>query len=397
MKTILFVADVPFKNVAYGAARHLHEIATGLSKKGYKIYVLTRKQGDEVLEEEQVKGVIVYRYSANKKSELFFFLSCIMNCMHKFKQLTGKVKFDTVVLHQPISAFVVNLALIGKCIPKVYTFYSPAFKEYETRIPPDVRKPSIFVKITSMILKWIERFSLGRVQRIIVLSEFSKNQLKEIHRIQEEDKIEIIPGGVDIERFSPAKNKSHVRKVLDFPKDKFVLLTIRNLVPRMGIENLIKAMKLIKDRRDDVLLVIGGTGMLEGKLKSLTHELGLRNVVRFEGFIPEEKLPLYYQGADIFILPTKFLEGFGLVTLEALSSGLPVLGTPVGGTNEILGKFDKNLLFKDTTPKAMAELIFEYLDHEKLNELSRRAREFVLANYSWEKSVEKVEKLLSDF
>jgi len=153
-------------------------------------------------------------------------------------------------------------------------------------------------------------------------------------------------------------------------------------------------MSLITKKRDDVYLIIGGTGSLEGKLKQLTSKLNLDKFVRFEGFIPEEHLSLYYQSADVFILPTKFLEGFGLVTLEALSSGLLVLGTPVGGTKEILGRFDSSLLFPDTSPESMADSISRYIKYPGLDELGRKCREFVIRNYSWESAVTEFDKLI---
>jgi glycosyltransferase involved in cell wall biosynthesis len=103
--------------------------------------------------------------------------------------------------------------------------------------------------------------------------------------------------------------------------------------------------------------------------------------------------------ADIFILPTRELERFGLVTLEALACGVPVLGTPVGGTQEILGKFDSSFLFADTSPKSMAASILEKYKiisetPQKWSEISQRCRQYVENNYSWEKNVDSLEKIM---
>jgi glycosyltransferase involved in cell wall biosynthesis len=104
--------------------------------------------------------------------------------------------------------------------------------------------------------------------------------------------------------------------------------------------------------------------------------------------------------ADIFVLPTKELEGFGLVTLEAIASGVPVLGTPVGGTEEILGTFDSRFLFKGTDPHSMADLILENYklikqNPEKWDKISRRCRNFVERNYLWEQNIDALEKLFT--
>ena len=127
----------------------------------------------------------------------------------------------------------------------------------------------------------------------------------------------------------------------------------------MGLENLIVAFNELQKKAADIQLVIGGNGPLEDELMGLARSFGIEKKVHFTGFISEEQLPLYYQMADLFVLPTKELEGFGLVTLEAMASGLPVIGTPVGGTKEILTKFNTEFLFDDTTPESIATLALE--------------------------------------
>ena len=102
--------------------------------------------------------------------------------------------------------------------------------------------------------------------------------------------------------------------------------------------------------------------------------------------------------ADLFVLPTLELEGFGLVTLEALASGVSALGTPVGGTVEILKKLNPKLLFRDTSSESIAKLILDtYQDFKKYplhqEELSIQCRKFVEQNYSWEKNVDSTEEL----
>lgn len=389
---ILFISELSFKNVGFGGARVLHEHSIRLMKKGHTIYVLTRMTEGESLPVENVEGVIVHRYYVDKSNQLNFLMSSWRNIFYVFNRLSLQVKFDLINFHQPVSSFVVNLSPRAWRIPKIYTFHSLAFKEYETRIQDGVKRNWTH-KINSFFLRVIEKFCLGRCSKIVVLSEFSKQQLISYHKIST-TKIKIIPGGVDVDRFVPASNRALIREKLNIPIDKFILLTVRNLVPRMGIENLLEAVSLITQKRDNVYLIIGGAGNLEGKLKQLTSKLNLDKFVRFEGFIPEERLPLYYQSADVFILPTKFLEGFGLVTVEALSSGLPVLGTPAGGTKEILGRLDSSLLFPDTSPESMADLISRHIKYPGLEKLGERCREFVIRNYSWESAVTEFDKLI---
>src|SRR5207249_11052699 len=82
----------------------------------------------------------------------------------------------------------------------------------------------------------------------------------------------------------------------------------------------------------------------------------------FLGFIPDETLPSYYHAADVFVLPTRELEGFGLVTVEALACGTPVLGTPVGATPEVLSGLDASLVFRGISAEIMAEDLLRFLE-----------------------------------
>lgn len=383
---ILLVTDNLLPDVPGGSGRVVAEWSKGLAKKGHSIYILTRQANKDLPLKEDLGGIKVCRYKTNSRNDLTFFSSSIRNTSLVFNKIG--IPFDLINFHQSLSAIGVITSNRVKKIPKIYTFYSPWHKEYETR--PKNKLNRLLVRVNSLIRFLIERFCIRKCEKIVVLSEFSRRQLMDYHHISD-SRINIIPGGVDIERFKPATDKGEIRKKIGIPEDRFILFTVRNLVPRMGLENLIKAVSMLEDR--DVTLVIGGKGPLERKLRKLTRELGLEERVYFTGFIDEKKLPLYYQVADLFVLPSLYLEGFGLVTLEALSSGLPVLGTPVGGTKEILGRFDSSLLFRDVSPESMADLISRYIRYPGLNELSKRCREFVVRNYSWDNAVTELDKL----
>jgi glycosyltransferase involved in cell wall biosynthesis len=169
----------------------------------------------------------------------------------------------------------------------------------------------------------------------------------------------------------------------------------------MGIENLIRAMQEIVKSVPNIVLIIGGAGPLKDDLTMVCRRLNLDQHIHFAGFIPEAALPEYYQAADIFVLPTIELEGFGLVTLEALASGTPVLGTPVGGTQEILSRFDSRFLFQDTRHESISRLIIETCQEyrnqpDKWQLDSRQCRLFAEKYYSWETNVASTEHLFLD-
>jgi len=210
------------------------------------------------------------------------------------------------------------------------------------------------------------------------------------------DRVVCLPGGVDLDLFRPDEDRQAAKASLRLPSKGPLLLTVRNLEPRMGIDHLLHALKEVTKNGREVNLIIGGEGPLKADLEGLAKQLGLETSVRFEGYIPDERLPTYYQAADFFVLPTKALEGFGLVAVEALACGTPVLGTPVGAIPEILGEFQPDLLFEGIEAQDIAEGIIKYLqraqtDPQGYHALRRRCREYATARFGWDRIVERLE------
>ena len=227
-----------------------------------------------------------------------------------------------------------------------------------------------------------------------------QQKVVEIHGIPA-DRIIVNPGGADLKRFKPPENRTVLKKELGFPEGKINLLTIRNLEPRMGLDNLFQSIFILKRKKIDVHLTVGGEGVESNNLESLIVELGLESYIKLIGFIPSELLPDFYGAADFFVLPTRSLEGFGLVTPESMACGTPVLGTPVGGTKEILSNFDLQFLFADISPEAMAEgierAISEYpVKSKKYEDLRIRCRRYVEKNYSWQRHVDQLKSILDE-
>jgi glycosyltransferase involved in cell wall biosynthesis len=397
---ILFVADVSIEEVLGGAERVLFEQVTRLSERNHEIHVITRRLPHHTSPHEKIKDVHEWRYAINEKNNFTFIISTVLNCQKLYKKISQKISFDLINFHQPFSAYAINLLRNTKKIKKAYTCHSLAFEEYETRNPkPSKILARIGHKINSYLRKYIEKYSVSKSESIAVLSEFTKNKLIENYKIKPE-KIHIIPGGVDLVQFGFRENKISARKQLGLSAEKFILFTVRNLVPRMGLEILIHAMKEIIQSAKDIYLIIGGKGELREKLANLISELNLADFVKLQGLIPSEDLPPYYQAADFFVLPTKCLEGFGLVTVEAMACGTPVLGTPIGGIKEILNKFNSTFLFKDTSPESIGGLILEKYNYYKkrpdeYKQLSQKCREFIEKNYSWERNISETEVIFT--
>lgn len=380
-----------------GAQTYIRDISNYLMEQNYDMYTITRKQKKDHLHYEVIDGNHIYRYSSvmrdNKLYKLYPLYSMI-NAKRKFEELIIDNKFDIINFHFPFPAIGILLSKYSKNIKKVYTFHAPTHEE----ILLDSSKKKLFPRmaINSLIpvIKRAERYALKHSDEIIVLSEFMKNRLLNAHPNINPNKINIVPGGVNIEYFRPVEDKNKLKSELGLNYKNINLFTARRLVARMGLKNLILAMKDIIKYYKNVNLYIAGKGYLMDELNNLIIQNKLQNNIKLLGFISDNELLSYYQVADYFILPTEKLEGFGLVTLESMSCGTPVIATPVGGSIEILDKFNKDFLFTSPSSEDIANKIIDILDKhtDSYNqELSEYSRKFVENNYSWSKVIKEIE------
>lgn len=390
---LLIVADVDLQGEVSGAERVLAAHCIGLEKRGHRVHLIAGISDRHVKEAEEVQGVQIHRYQRSFRS--------LLGSLRLFQDLSGKNKFDALIFHQPLSALGVAMARESRAIPKAYVFHSPWAEEYAARSTNSSSTTSMWKSINagSLIRRTVEYFVLATCHRVFVLSRFMADRFIKFHP-GFGHRVRCLPGGVDLDRFKPAEDRQNAKGILGLPSDTPLLLTVRNLEPRMGLDHLLYAMReVMKKAAGRVNLIIGGDGPLRGELQALAEQLGLGTSVRFEGFIPEKRLPSYYQAADFFILPTKALEGFGLVAVEALACGTPVLGTPVGAIPELLGALQPNLLFDGVAPESIARGILGHLkraqgDRRGYEALRRRCREYATARFGWDRVIERLEQEL---
>jgi glycosyltransferase involved in cell wall biosynthesis len=205
--------------------------------------------------------------------------------------------------------------------------------------------------------------------------------------------IAIIPNGIDLEKFKNLDQKKS-RENLEI-KNEFLIITVARLEKVKGIEYLIKAAKIIsinqQNQYKSVFLIIGD-GSQRKNLENLVRKLNLEDKVRFLGQIPNEKIPEYLVAADCFVLPS-LREGFGIVILEAMACGVPVIGTNVGGIPDIIKDGENGILVEPKNSEKLAEAIFKiHSNHEFAKSLAENA----MANsgkYNWQSIVEKVYKI----
>ncbi len=401
-KLRLLMITASFSPAEGGSKTVVLETSRRLAKRGHEVYVLTGKHFPDWANQEDLEGIHVVRYSVNSTNGISYYVSSIFNAKRTFEKLIKKKYFDLIHFHITLPSIGILLSRKASEIPKIHTYHGSWCQEF--RLESQARasryrnvKRDLYMAYAKSLyhpMRLMQRMVVRKSSKTIVLSEYSKETLlRDLSPGISPSRITLIPGGVDAGRFKPPANKLKIKEELGLDPQKFTLFTVRRLVPRMGLEKLIHAMKILVERFEGIHLIIGGRGILESPLKRLVRSLRLKKYVAFTGYIDEEKLPLYYQAADIFVLPTKDLEGFGLVTIEALACGTPVLSTPIGASLEILEKFDEDFLFLGTDAQSMAKKILEFISSHKANSgLSEKCRQFAVQNYSWDRIVDKYEE-----
>lgn len=286
-------------------------------------------------------------------------------------RLQNQHKFDLVASHFALNTLPILDKISG--VPLVFHFHGPWALESQAE---QSRAGATWAK------KQIELISYRSANRFIVLSKAFQNILHQEYGVAL-DRIHVVPGGVDIDHFSPTCSQLEARKKLDWKEERTILLSVRRLAKRMGLENLLVAISLIRQQHPDILLYIAGKGYLQAEIEALIQELNLSDHVKLLGFLPDSQLPIAYRAADFSVVPSISLEGFGLIIIESLACGTPTLATAVGGIPEILSPLSPDLLMTDSSPAQMSQSILEILSGKRRSPSSKDCTAYVEQKYSW--------------
>jgi glycosyltransferase involved in cell wall biosynthesis len=290
---------------------------------------------------------------------------------------------DAVNLHFALTGLPL-LSILPKGIPITFTFHGPWATESQEEGGNII---NIYFKY------WIERYVYSRCDRFIVLSKAFGQLLHEKYCVPME-KIHVIPGGVDTQRFQITSTRQEARRQLNWPQNRMILFATRRLVRRMGLDKLLRAIAIVKDQAPEVWLAIAGKGDLREELEQQVKDLCLVDQVKFLGFLPDEHLSLAYEAADLTVVPSQSLEGFGLIILESLACGTPTICTPVGGMPEVLEPFCSQLLTSTPDENAIAECLIAFLTGKVKPPSRESCREYAVVNFDWSSIAQRVRQVL---
>jgi glycosyltransferase involved in cell wall biosynthesis len=375
---ILVASDQWFPDYRGGSARVAAATAQGLAARGHRVTVLAPRHRGQPGSERDEHGVEVLRVLGRRSIVPQTIADVVESAVHARRLRASG--FDVVMAHQTTVGVGVAAALRA---PLSLVYHASAPREHRFLLERQRGLGSqARLRALSVPIRRLDRRAVARADSILTLSAYTESLLAADHG-DSLPKIERVSGGVDTGWFQPDADPSGPRTRLGVGHEP-LLVTVRRLEPRMGIENLLEAMGLLRHR--DHGLIVVGDGTLRPALERMSRELGLEGRVRFVGLVTESALRDWYRAADAVALPTVAYEGFGLTTAEALACGTAVVGTPVGATPELLTPLDPRLLAAGTAPAELAEALDRGLDLVT-PDFRARCREYAVSRYAWESVV----------
>ena len=290
---------------------------------------------------------------------------------------------DVIIVHDSLYLNCVVTAILGKFKKKpcILIQHSPDLKY---RFPWNV-------------IKWIADRSLGKITyslstRICAVSEYTARFVRQF--VGQKD-IQVLHNGISLEEFiSPSRSKNEIKEYLSLSDDQFVVLSVRRLVERNGIELLIECARRLRSM-ENISFVIVGDGPMRNRIDSQIAKSNLKNV-HMVGFVEDAELANYYQMCDVYILPSISGEGFGLTVLEAFASGKPVITFSGSGADDIIVDRLNGFLIQDMDAGSMAEKILYISDNPSMLEGMADATLKKAASLTWNVNGEKLVHIIQD-
>ena len=370
-----------------GLARHVRKLSENLAEQGVEVHVLTRGHEESPPEEER-RGVIVHRVrEPDRPRELGEFVTWVehMNAdmLAAGVELGDRFAFDVVHGHDWLVAVAGDhLAKRFRC-PLVVTIHATEYGRHQGWVE----------KHPQSHIHGVERWMANRADRVVTCSAYMRAHVADIYGL-EEDRIEVIPNGIDPTDLVPVADLDALR--LRFAgRDERLVLLVGRLVYEKGFQLALEALPGLIDRLGAVRFVVAGSGTHEEELRAQARELGLDGHGTFLGWIGDDVLHSLYRIADLCVVPSIY-EPFGLVALEAMASGCPCLVADTGGLREVVPNEDVGLRFRSRDPESLGRMAERILTDAPLRErLIAEASEHALT-FDWSDVAEQAAALYVD-
>ena len=361
--------------IVVGIARVVHDLSNRMIKDGHDVTVITYKEGSAPYFEND-KGVHVHRvdnYLINPNNFIDWIMQMNFCMVSKVNELLAKgEQFDVIHAHDWLVAYAAKTIKDSYAIPVVATIHATE----------SGRNKGIHDETQRYIndAEWMLTYEASEV---IVNSKYMKSELQHLFGLPY-DKINVVPNGVNLTNFNGVERDYEFRRNYAADNEKIILYMGR-LVYEKGINHLIDAMPKILAHYNDAKLVIAGKGGMMDDLKHQVDAMGLSNKVYFSGYLNSKQVNKMYKAADVSVFPSTY-EPFGVVALESMLAGTPVVVSDIGGLNEIVSHREEGLKCYCGNANSIADSVLELLyDKQLAAKVAKNAKAKVKAEYNWAK------------
>jgi D-inositol-3-phosphate glycosyltransferase len=379
---------------------YLLALSKELGRRGHQVDVYTRFQDPDTDQIQEIgPGARIIHlpagpltpYDKNKLVEHVDEFGCNIEMF----AMSQRIRYDVVHAHYWVSGLVGRNLQKSWGVPLVQMFHTLGHMKNRVAKAEGDREVDARVRIESQVMRWADR--------LIAATPLEKRQLTNLYGA-DPGKITVVPAGVDTDLFYP-RNKAKVRQMLGLPDlDTPILLFVGRIERLKGIDTLLEAVAVVSRTctgRNLKALIVGGGGQTEEenaelrRIVQLHRDLNLEDQVEFVGSKPQEMLPLYYAAADITVMPSHY-ESFGLVAVESMASGTPVIASNVGGLSFTVLDGETGYLVEEENHFMLAERVHTLLKNPELRDkLGEQAARHAL-RYSWETIADQLSHVYSD-
>ena len=352
------------------------QLAREYARRGNRVDVFTRYHDPtdpKIVEIEE--GARVIHLEAGpldaSKNDLFSYIPTFLDGLYDFQKEEG-TRYDLIHSHYWLSGMVGTTLSREWGAPHITTFHTLAKTKMRARAGE--REPQLRQDIEGHVMS---------VADGIVVSTDEERQDIIRHYDAPPRNIHVIPAGVNLKTFQPV-DRDAARAELGI-KEERVILYVGRIEPLKGIDILLRAVPMLEYGQGLRVLVVGGNPDNDvelDRLKSLTVELGIGDLVTFTGSVPQSVLPTYYSAADVFVLPSHS-ESFGLAPLEAMACGTPVVVSRVGGMKTFVNSGENGYLVPWRCPESFAQRLDVLLANPDLREAMGQAARKKALSMGW--------------
>ena len=381
MRKICFISP-EYWPLAGGTGAYVYYLSNELMKNGYKIWVVTGS--DQVLD-IKVNAQLDVSFLRIPKTPIVKSFLLASSSYRKLTISRKTVQVDVTHANLPLTPNFAVPPNFGKTL--VCTVHSTWKGEAQAiRSEPynHLNANEKFMVSFNWFLRFFEESMLHRARRIIAVSHFTKWELTKYYKIPP-SKIQVIHNGVDTRKFYPTPDKLKIKQELGLNPDDIAIVSVGRLYARKGLFTLIESIPSVIRKFKNAKFIISGKGQRDEMQKLLAYakKLGVKDKIVFTGYYPDKKLPKLYQAADVFAFST-FYEHHPFAVLEALSTGLPLVTTNVGGIPETIESGKNGLLVEPFNAKQFSDSILCLLEHPvKAAEMGHLARKRILKELDW--------------